>query len=557
LAFVLRGSAPKRAVQLSLTAPEQAQFTPFNSLAAISPDGRAVAFCAVDTGGKLGVWLQPLDSPDAIRLMPAAGIAFVFWAPDGRTIGVTDQGARKLMTIPIGGGTPSILYATRAARGATWNRRGVIVFAPSPQGPLLRISAGGGEPTQASWLDSTRHEASHRFPYFLPDGDHFLFASLPPGPQGFDIFAGSLSSRVVQKIMTAESAPTYAEPGYLLFRRAGKVIAQRFDPQGLKLQGDPIALTDAPPPTDMDAEPVAVASEDGRLIHMVGQSPATQLAWFDRTGAPRGTLSLPPGDWGPPVLSRDDRFAVVPKGNDLWRVDLARSVAVRLTPGGDLASNPVWSPDDSRIAYTAGRRGKEEILEMSSDGSGEARVLPTTPDLFKSPNDWTREGLIFDNIGGETFRDLWIVPTSGDGPPAPLIRTRFTELLARVSPDGHWIAYLSDEGGSSDVYIQSFPVLGHKVRVSSSGANQVWWMPGSDEVCYQSTSGGEMVSVKLTRNGAVLDPGEPRVLFRLSSGVEETDWSHDGQRILASVASSGAQERKLRVILDWTALVKR
>jgi Tol biopolymer transport system component len=555
-AFMSRELAPRHPVQLSLTAPEYSQFTWYSSLAAISPDGRAVAFCAVDSGGSLGIWLQALDSPDAVRLARTEGIAIPFWSPDSRTIGLQDLAAGKLMTVPVGGGTPVTLIAAPAGRGATWNRRGVIVYSPRTQGPLLRITASGGQPVQVTSLDSTRHEASHRFPCFLPDGDHFLFASLPPGPEGIDIYVGSLGSRAVRKIMTAESAPTYAEPRYLLFRRGGKVMAQRFDARGLELQGDPIALADAGAPSDLDAEPVAAASQDGRLVHLVGQAPERQIEWLDRTGASRGMLSLPPADYGEPVLSPDGRFAIIPRGGDLWRVDLARSVGVRLTSGGDLAANPVWSPDGARIAFT-GRRGGEEIFEMSSDGSGDARVLPTTSDLFKTPEDWTREGLIFNSIGRETFRDIWLAP-SGGGPPTPLIRTRFAELDARVSPDGRWMAYISNEGGDDDVYIQSFPVPGHKVRVSASGAWQVLgWMPGSDEVCYQSGSRAEMVSVKLTRRGDDLEAGEPRILFRFAAGVTGVAMSHDGQRVLVTAASAGAQQRKLRVILDWTALMKR
>lgn len=159
------------------------------------------------------------------------------------------------------------------------------------------------------------------------------------------------------------------------------------------------------------------------------------------------------------------------------------------------------------------------------------------------------------SLSGETSRDIWIAP--GGGPPRPLIRTRFGEYNARVSPDGHWIAYISNEAGSDDLYIQSFPVTGHKVRVSSAGAIKVWWMPGSDEVCYRSGGGVEMMSVKLTRKGDELEAGEPRRLFRFPPDVQWCDLSHDGQRVLIRAPVPGAQKRRLRVILDWTALLGR
>jgi hypothetical protein len=294
------------------------------------------------------------------------------------------------------------------------------------------------------------------------------------------------------------------------------------------------------------------------MVAFSGQTPDTQIGWLDRTGTWRGTLALPAGKWGRPVLSPDDRYAVIPNGNDLWRVDLARSVSVRLTSNDAENTLPVWSPDGTQIAFTMRRGGREQIHIMNSDGSGESRALPTTDDLFKSPEAWTRQGLVFMNIGAETFRDLWLAPFP-EGAPSPLIRTRFGEWQSRVSPDGHWIAYLSNEAGIDDVYIQSFPVPGHKLRVSSAGAGRVWWMPGSDEVCYRTVgvSGTVMMSVKLTRHGEGLEVVESRVLFPFPPEIVGTDLSHDGQRVLVNFTGSGAQQRMLRVILNWTTLVKR
>ena len=196
---------------------------------------------------------------------------------------------------------------------------------------------------------------------------------------------------------------------------------------------------------------------------------------------------------------------------------------------------------------------------MNADGSGEARELPTTGDLFKWPEDWTRDGhtLVFSNISSATYDDIWITSPSVDGKPTPLLETRFRERTARVSPDGRWIAYRSDEAGPYDVYIQSFPKIGHKVRVSRDGALGLWWMPGSDELCYLTLNSDAVMSVSLRRNGADLDPGEPGLLFRTPAGTNGIDFTQDGQRVLVSVPSAGEEARKLRIILDWSGLVKR
>ncbi|MEO5988174.1 MAG: hypothetical protein ABIU54_13650, partial [Candidatus Eisenbacteria bacterium] len=547
--------APKRPVILSLTAPEHARFREYASNAVISPDGRAIAYLAEDSSGTANIWLQPLNSPEATRLMRARAGAGIGWSPDSRNLAITTMG--KLLSVAIGGGTPVELCSAPNARGVAWGADHVLVLANGTQGPLRRIAATGGEVTDATRLDSTRHEAAHRFPCFLPDGKHFLYASLPPGPEGFGIFVTSLGSWQGRKIMNAESAPVYAEPGYLLFRRAGKIMAQRFNARAMKLEDGPFALADAPPVSDIDAEPIASASNDGRLVHLVGQYPETELQWYDRSGATLGTLSVPLGRWGRPVLSPDDRFAAVVNDGDLWRIDLARSAAVRLTSTGDLVSDAVWSPDGGRVAYTRGLRGREEVHILSSDGTGEERLLSTTNDLFKSPDDWTQAGLVIWSISNSSLRDVWLVPDNPGAKPIPVIRTRYGESGSQVSPDGRWIAYLSNEAGVEDVYVQSFPVPGHKVRVTSEGVGGMWWMPGSDELCYRAVNGRAVKSVKLTRTGEDLDVGQPSVLFQFGPQVIRSDFSRDGKRILVNATSPGAQERRFRVVLDWPEMLER
>jgi Tol biopolymer transport system component len=524
---------------------------------AISPDGRCVAYAAADTNGAFGLWLRAFDSPTARRLGPANTAAILFWSPDSRAVGVIGNGT-KLVTFPIERDTPTEVCATRAGRGATWNQHGVIVFAQTPQGPLYRVPATGGEPVQVTWPDSSRHESGHRFPCFLPDGDHFLFVSMPAGSEGFDIYAGSLGSKETKRILTAESAVTYAAPGYLLFRHRGKLTAQRFDAKGLKMLGDPIALVDAPPISDLDAEPIASASSDGRLVVLDNPPSDTNLGWLDRDGVLRATLSLPTGPWERPVLSPDDRYAVVPKSADLWRIDLARSLPIRLTSDAGYENEPVWSPDGSKIAYTSGGRAREEIMVMNSDGSGPPVVQPTTDHLFKLASSWSRQGLLLAVIDSRTIRDVVLVPYPEGRPVTTLAGTGFAEFGGKVSPDGRWLAYISNEAGApADLYLQSFPVPGHKIRVTNGGAEMMWWMPGGDELCYRTADHTRMMSVKLGRLGENIEVGEPRLLFRYPPDVEWSDLTHDGQRILVTISSEGARNRRARVVLNWTAMMKQ
>jgi len=282
-----------------------------------------------------------------------------------------------------------------------------------------------------------------------------------------------------------------------------------------------------------------------------------ELAWLDRAGALRGTLSLPTGPWEKPRLSPDDRYAVVPRSFDLWRIDLARALPLRLTSDEGYENGSVWSPDGSKIAYTRGGRGREEIVVRSSDGSGEPTVLPTTDHLFKTVSDWSRAGLALTVIDSRTRRDVLLAPYPGGGAVQPLARTEFVEFTGKFSPDGRWLAYVSNEAGQIDVYVQSFPDGGHKTRVTNGGAEDLWWMPGGDEICYRTADRTQMMSVKLTRDGDGMNVGAARALFRFPPGVEWADFSHDGQRILATISTEGGRNRRARVILNWTAMLGR
>jgi eukaryotic-like serine/threonine-protein kinase len=559
--LVSRGRTPRRPVHVTLDADARQELQQYVAGIAIAPNGTMVAYCADDSSGNRAIWLRRFDSPTPTLLLSLAGwtgrtgATQLTWSPDGRSVAAYGNIGR-VITVPVTGGAPTEVCPANIARGASWNQKGVILFAPTTQSGLFRVPASGGTPAPVTTLDSTRHESSHRFPCFLPDGEHFLFAALPPGPEGFDIYAGSLGSRDVRKVLTAGSAVTYAAPGYLLYRRNEDVVAQRFDVRRLATIGDPLRITAAPRYNDLDAEPVATASEDGRLVTLWNPAPDAQLAWIDRSGAPIGTLALPPGPWEAPVLSPDDRYAVVANNGDLWRVDLARSVVLRLTAKEPSEYNnlPVWSPDGSSIAFARGGQGREEMYVMNSDGSGTPRKLETTDDLFKNATDWCREGIVLMALRARTLRDV-VLKTYPEGEVRPLVETPFVEKDGHVSPDGRWLAYYSLEANTNDLYIQSFPEPGHKVRVTSGGASDSRWMPGSDAICYRT--GHRWWKVKLTRTGSEFDVGTPEPLLTLPPDCIDSELTHDGQRALVTIAPGSAAARRMRVVMDWVGMVGR
>jgi len=519
---------------------------------AIAPDGQAVVFAAYDAGGTAWLWVRPLSSAAAKQIPGTAHAWLPFWSPDSRFIAFFDNQEGVLKKISVAGGGPTTICAAPAgARGGTWNREGVIVFAPTT-GPLLRVPSAGGEPVPVTTLDSSRHEVGHRFPCFLPDGRHFLFAALSKRQDVWDIFVGDLDSRDAKRILTASSTPVYAEPGYLLFERDRQTVAQRFDADRLKLAGEAVAIADAPEWSGMEADPVASVSRNGRLALLRSEAPNSQLMLLDRTGAVRTRYELPPAPWTVIAVAPEGKRALAATGRDLWIVDLSRSVPMRFA-STSFYTSAAWSPAGDRVAYVTSRAGREEISISGLDGRGE--IVPTTDERFKTVNDWSRDGryLVFSTQSGTTRDDLWLLPLEGDRKPAPYLQTPWSEYGARVSPDGRWLAYVSNETGRDEVYVQSFPRPGRKVRVSLDGGGPPEWARGGRELLYPSAT--TLVSVPVEA-GEEFRPGPSRPLFAPPAGMTIGSVLPDGESFLVSMAAE-SRPRDIRIILNWQALLKR
>jgi len=547
---------PKKAelIRASISPVERTRLTHYWSFIGISPDGRTLAYAADDSTGP-GLWVRPLDSATAMLLTDTRDIGYgFFWSPDCRSLAFFTAD-NKLRKVAVDGGSPVTLCSAPGGRGGTWNRDGVIVFAPAPEGPLLRVSSGGGETATVTTLDAARGETAHRFPCFLPDGDHFLYVSLPPGPGGWETYVGSLKSKSAKKVVTAGSAAVFAEPGYLVFARDGQVMAQRFDTRRLEVAGDAVALCSAPDYSELDAEPVASASANGRIVVLRSEAPRTTVRWLDRTGAERGVIPLPPGPWAVRDLSPDGRSAALMNGTDIWVVDLERAMPTRFAATFSNEPSLVVSPDGTRMAFVSKTTGTLEIYVAGLRGSAEPELIPTTDALFKSVLSWSPDGrsLVFGALDPATGWDIWLLPLGGGGKPEPLAKSAYTELNAQVSPDGRWLAYQSDESGAPEIYIQSFPAPGNKVRVSRDGGIFPDWSRGASEIVY--ARGATLMAVPI-EGGAHLRPGEPRPLLTLPDGVTGAAISADGERFLVSAADD-APDRDVMLFLDWPAALER
>jgi len=360
-------------VRFTIAPPDKTAFVPFD-MPAVSPDGKRIVFVAAPAGGgRAQLWMRSLDSLSVQPLPGTEGGYLPFWSPDARAIGFFDGSALK--KIEVGGGAAQTLCAISEAGAGAWNRHGEILFAGSV-GPILRVSAGGGEPKPATTLDKSRQDVRHMGPGFLPDGRHFLFRARGLQPAGAAVFVASLDGPEVQQVVSADSAAVYAPPGQLLYVRGGTLMAQPFDAERRRLSGDASAVAEqiAPFATDWHAFSV---SGSRVLAYRTGTTlTQSQLAWFDRTGRRLGTPGEP-ADYTNPALSHDGKRVAVGRRDpktmtrDIWLFEVERETASRVTfdPADDL--NPVFSPDGARILFTSDRKGNRDIYWKAATGVGE------------------------------------------------------------------------------------------------------------------------------------------------------------------------------------------
>jgi Tol biopolymer transport system component len=533
---------------------------------AVSPDGRSVVLRGV-TDGKVLLWVRALES---LAVRPLAGTeegGFPFWSPDSRFIGFFAEG--KLKKIAATGGPAQTLCDAPDGRGGSWNEDGVILFAPKPLGELYRVASAGGTPTPLTRLDSSRGELAHYYPYFLPDGHHFLYLAIGSQPELEGLRVGSLDSKESKPLVNTHSSGAYAPPGYLLFLGDRTLMAQRFDADRFVIAGEPFPVAD-----DVDRiGPVRLAlfsvSRTGVLVSRSGSSEATQLTWFDRQGEQLGTIG-PIANYSAPWLSPDERRVTFTSGvreggdSDVWSIDVARGTLTRFTFDRAPDMSPVWSPDGGRILFASLRDGHGDLYQRAASGGGADEVLVQS-DFLKFPNDWSADGkfILYQEMNPKTSHDLWVFPLTGGQKQFPVLKTPFDERQGRFSPDGRWIAYASNESGPWQVYVRSFPDSGGKWQVSTNGGGQPQWRGDGRELFYVSAD-RKLMAVDVNGNGPTFDAGTPKELFVLRIQAVGLPGlrnyyaaSKDGRRFLVAKVPGDPAASPTAVVLNWTADLKR
>jgi len=513
---------------------------------AVSPNGKELAFSAIDQKGITQIWVRRLADGTATALAGTDDGSMPFWSADGLSLGFFAD--NKLKTVTVGSETVQTLGDANCGDRGAWNSQNVILFVPRCGGPIDRISASGGTPLPA--IQPATGEIMASQPAFLPGGTEFFYISEDKN-RSISIRMASLSSSKSKPVLSQASSPQFAS-GYLLFLRSGKIFAERFDPESGKLFRSALPLGEAQSFS---------ASGNGVLASQGGTADA-RLEWFDRTGNSLGTIT----DVQPqvsPKISPDGKQVLADEetpgsgGTDLWAYPAKGGVGARLTFGPGAKVWSVWSPDGKYVAYTCHPGATLAICRKPADGSGtQEELLNLGPDaLGAEVVDWSPDGryISFDMYSARTGRQNdWLLALDGSKrlfEPAPVDAAQYDGVF---SPDGHWLAYFSYDTGRPEVFVVPFPPTGAKYQISQTGGWAAKWAAGNK--LFYLTMGNRLMEADLATSGESLQVKSIEPLFELSLPTTTAplfDVSRDGNRFIVAASADPAASDSITLLLNW------
>jgi serine/threonine protein kinase len=546
---------PRPLLRSSVVAPPDAKFSlsDFHASAlSISPNGRWVTYAATTDASGPKLWIQDLHSGERRKL--AEGHS-PFWSPDSRSLAFWS--GNKLRRMDVEGGPPVVIADGGNGRGGTWNADGTILYTPNWREPLHRVSANGGKSVPVTKLDASLGETTHRWPWFLPDGRHFLFLAGSHATRADSdvnaIYIGSLDSPERTLLLRARSNVVYAN-GHVLFVRENSLMAQPFDPDSRKLKGDPVRV--APDITGVPGffRSAFAVSNDGALVHFSGPAAANRsLKW--RTGSGEEVSTVAQLDLGDDLdLSPDDKFAAVIVGDpsDLWLIDLERRTPMRFTSDTMQEYAPVWSPDSSQLAYMNNASTDGVVMVKPIDGMSAQRTVFELKGKNCMPTHWSSDGrmLLVEVTSADTDSgDVWAVPIDGAKPYA-LFATPFDEYEAAFSPDMRWTTYVSEESGRAELYAVPYGRRGARRQLTATGVAGMVWLPDGREIRFATP---DKMHMKIRVEGDTF--GLPEVVGTIAANVRNFDFARDG-RVLA-IEEQPFEPSPVTLITNWLSLVRR
>jgi Tol biopolymer transport system component len=542
----------------------------FGFWAAVSPDGRYLAYTAMGADGQMQIWGRPIDSLEARPFAGTAGVVTFFWSSDSRSIAFGAPGKLKRFEIS-GGPSRNLCDLPGVLLGGRW--QGEAILFGTNSGPIMKVPSNGGSAIPITKVEPSRAEITHSDPTILPDGRQFIYLRRSAVPANAGIYVGSLDLKPedqrLDRLQETEYSPAYAPPhgnlpAHLLFMRDDSLVAQAFDDRSLKSVGEPVPVADSI--ANSLTRAFFSVSANGVLFYRSGGGPSRQLNWHDRDGKVVGRAGEP-GDFQDVSLSPDGARAAYSQaasgGNRQIKVlDFARGTSTLLTSTPEGARSPVWSRDGKQILYASIRGNGLYVTE--SNGSG--RVTPLAREGGnKLPTDWSRDGRhIVCTEASATGLDIlaYSDPLGASGTRIPIAVAPAIETQGQLSPDGKWIAYASNAGGRYEVYVQPFPSDSNgagRLLISSAGGVQPRWRGDGRELFYLATD-RKLMAIDI-KTEPTFEAGAPHRLFDTLVAPANTVLTYavtnDGKRFLLVEPAAGEAVSPATVVLNWQQMLKK
>lgn len=568
LAFVhFREKPPMAQVVNSVLLPPEGtefNFTGAFGLPALSPDGTRIVFGAASKDDKRLLYVRRLESSTAQPLPGSDDGTFPFWSPDSRWVAFEQHSVLK--KIDTDGGPPVTLGRVGPTRGGSWSPAGVILLG-TQSGALMRMPAAGGTATEII----PAAMGGDTYPWFLPDGRHFLYSHRQGGDIPLQIASLDEPGKPGKVVAQVHSNAAYAQ-GHLLYLREQTLMAQPFDTKRLETTGEAVPVAEGIPTFLSPSRPAAFTVSTGGLLAYSSSAAArgSRLIWKDRQGKTLAVIGEAKGSVSYPALSPDGkRLAVVMHdvadnaAANIWIFDTERGIPTRFTFSQSVDRNPVWSPDGGAVYFGSTRSGVVDLYRRASNGAGVEELLLSNGQL-KLPTSVSADGqlLMYMASSQKSSNDILVLPLApgragSKAEPRVFLQTPFAEGEAAFRPDGRWVAYVSDESGRPEVYVAPFPGPGGKRQVSSAEARAPQWRRDGKELFYE-TGQGQLMAAEVIEKDGVLEIGKVQQLFNgLFRDTRLWAASADGQKFVVVELPGSDETRPLTLLQNWTAALRK